>query len=179
MLSALVATSTGTVATRTLPVLQPSAAGRWDSSNVASPVVLLPREGVAGDPWRMFYYGSDGTWSDAAATPYSAITRLVDGVELLLPARSISVKIDKETTPLVETTHIKEVKTPQHFKTPITYLGHHFFGRVPAQPLLARALDQDQQRVGHLVHTTGRLREGLELRDRRLVEAIDGVIRRV
>jgi len=70
MLSALVATSTGTVATRTLPVLQPSAAGRWDSSNVASPVVLLPREGVAGDPWRMFYYGSDGTWSDAAATPF-------------------------------------------------------------------------------------------------------------
>ena len=51
------------------PVLRPSQAG-WDSSNVANPVVLLPRPDVAGDPWRLFYYGSDGTWANPDVQPF-------------------------------------------------------------------------------------------------------------
>lgn len=60
-----------TLALTASPVLRPSAtAGRWDSSNVANPVVLPPRNGVANDPWRMFYYGSDGTWADKSVQPF-------------------------------------------------------------------------------------------------------------
>ena len=60
-----------TLALTASPVLRPSAtAGRWDSSNVANPVVLPPRKGVANDPWRMFYYGSDGTWADKSVQPF-------------------------------------------------------------------------------------------------------------
>ena len=64
-------------------------------------------------------------------------------------------------------------------KTPIPHFSHHLLRRVPAQTFLARALDEDQQRVRHLIDARRRLREGLELGHGRLVEAIDRVLRGV
>ena len=51
------------------PVLRPStSAAAFDASNVAAPFVLPPAS--AGEQWRMFYYGNDGTWADPEVTPF-------------------------------------------------------------------------------------------------------------
>ena len=64
------------------PVLSPSAgAARWDSACVANPVVLPP---INGEPWKMFYYGNDGNWSDGSVgflpTGTSGLAESADGV---------------------------------------------------------------------------------------------------
>jgi len=64
------------------PVLSPSAgAARWDSACVANPVVLPP---MNGEPWKMFYYGNDGNWSDGSVgflpTGTSGLAESADGV---------------------------------------------------------------------------------------------------
>ena len=66
------------------PVLSPSAdePARWDSACVANPVVLAP--GPSGGPWKMFYYGNNGTWSDGTVgflpTGTSGLAESSDGI---------------------------------------------------------------------------------------------------
>lgn len=55
------------VAALTGPVLRPSP-GRFDSVNVANPVVLPPAR--AGGPYTMLYYGNDGLWPDGETKPF-------------------------------------------------------------------------------------------------------------
>ena len=57
------------------------------------------------------------------------------------------------------------------------YLGQHLLGRVPAEALLARALDQYEQCVRDLIDARWGFGEGFQLRHRRLVQAIDRVFR--